>query len=139
MVSPGSGPCGTWIELGGLYSSLGHSIVFADGYHGLHRIVDFVALSSGRTYTALKYRRVASSYAEVRFLHFFEDGIDPSTGERNFVQDDGSGPGPAEPTIKNCSGLPLGSYEVVIRNVYFGDEDQSGALSVGDTICQVAS
>jgi hypothetical protein len=33
--------------------------------------------------------------------------------------------------------LPLGTYEFVIRRVYFGDEDQNGTLSVGDTIFQV--
>lgn len=108
------------------------------GYLGRHQIVDFET-PSGRTYTALKYRNDEQSgpVPGVRFFNFFEDEIDPSTGERNFVQDDGSGSCPDEPTITKCSEIEPGVYAVYARTVYFGDEDSSGGLSCGDSIFEV--
>ncbi len=88
---------------------------------------------SGRTYTALQYRNFSDVRSKVGFFNFFEDGIDPNTGERNFVQDDGSGSCPEEPTIRMCGDLELGLYEVYVRTIYFCDEDGSGDLSCGDT------
>jgi hypothetical protein len=135
MISPGAGPCGTWIEVCG--SSFGSAQEEMSDGTGVRRVVDFVA-SSG-TYTALKYRNWSDGHFEVRFFNFFEDLIDPNTDERNFVQDDGSGACPQEPSIRKCGNLQPGVYALYVKSIYFDDEDSSGALSCGDNISEVVS
>jgi hypothetical protein len=89
--------------------------------------------------------------------------IDPLTGQlrmnRNFVQDVGdegdvdttvtcdnnlevpSQVGfdecAAEPTILRCDCLSIGTFNVYVKAIYFGDDDASGDLSCGDTIFEV--
>ena len=94
-----------------------------------------------------------------------ECSINPLTGQprmaRNFVQDDGTvpvhctaGDCPAEPLIPRCDCLALGSFNVYVKAIYFGDDDGSATdgidndgngvvddagegLSCGDTIFEV--
>jgi hypothetical protein len=83
--------------------------------------------------------------------------INPTTGqprmERNFVQDigdenadtliqcDNAAPAydecKAEPLIPRCDCLTLGTFNVYVKSIYFGDDDASGGLSCGDTIFEV--
>lgn len=134
-ISPESGPCGQWITIYGANLGWGQSRIYGDGYHGIHRVVDFV--SSQGTFTARRYRNWNNSSLEVTFAAFFEDGTDPYTGERNFIQDDGTGPCPEEPTIGECRGMALGVWSVYEKAIYFGDDDASGDLTCGDTIFQL--
>lgn len=134
-ISPDNGPCGQWITIQGEYFGPAQSRIFADGYQGVHRVVNFV--SSQGTLTAIGYRNWSSWSFQVRFAYFFEDGIDPVTGVRNYVQDDGSGTCPEEPTQVYCPSVPSGVWSVYVNTIYFGDEDGSGDLSCGDTIFQV--
>jgi len=133
---PASGPCGTWIEF--RYGSFGNAQEeMLDSYEGVYRVVDFA--SSSGVYTALAYRNWSSTRFEVRFLDFFEDGIDPSTGERNFVRDRRGGLSRAEPRLKNCEQQQPGAYTAYVKTIRFGDEDASGGLSPGDVILEVSS
>jgi hypothetical protein len=131
------GPCGTWLRVEGSGFGNKRSEMKADGYNGVHRIVDFVG--SQGTFSAIRYQNWSSMSFEVRFQNFFEDGIDPVSGERNFVQDDGSGSCPNEPTLKKCTNLAVGPFSLYAIAIYFGDDDASGGLSCGDTIFQVAT
>jgi hypothetical protein len=135
--SPDSGLCSTLITLvgnGGFQDQ--QSKMYSDGYHGVHHVVDFVG-STG-TYTAINYSNWSDTSLEVSLGDTFEDQIDPTTGQRNFVQDDGSSSCPNEPT-NSCGGLPLDTYAVYVKAIYFQDEDGSGGLSCADMIIQVAS
>jgi hypothetical protein len=139
-VSPSSGPCDTWITLTGSGFNAGGQNTAPDGVTGLGGItrgVDFV--SSQGTYTAKQYKASAwtDTNVEVRFYNMFEDGIDPTTDMRNFVQDDGSGACPNEPTIKKCQDIGIGTFEVYFWTVYYTDTDLSGGLTCGDDIQQV--
>ena len=134
-ISPEAGPCGQWITIHGDDFGKVQSKIFNDGYHGVHRVVDFV--SSQGTYTARRYKDWTDTSIKVRFRNFFEDNVDPNTKERNFVQDDGSGSCPDEPAIKSCCDLDLDLWSVYATAIYFGDDDSSGGLSCGDTIFQV--
>jgi len=133
-VYPDSGSCGTLITLsgnGGFQSA--QSKIYADGYHGVHHVVDFA--SQDGTYTAKNYENWNDTSLEVRLCDAFKDEIDPNTGQRNFVQDDGSGDCADEPTIS----LVPDTYLAYVRTIYFGDNDSSGELSCGDAIFQVAA
>jgi hypothetical protein len=130
-----SGPCGQWIKINGDGFGAVQSKIFGDGYSGVHCVVDFVG--SQGTFTALNYRNWTSNSFEVRFFDFFEDGVDAYSGERNFVQDDGSLLCAEEPLIPKCASLALGPWSVYLKAIYFGDDDASGTLSCGDTIFQV--
>jgi hypothetical protein len=136
-ITPDHGPCGLWLTIEGDSFANRQSRIFTDGYHGIEHLVDVV--SGQGVFTALRYRNWSDTSFEVRFRKFFEDSVDPSTGERNFVQDDGSGACPNEPTMKGCEGLHLGPWSVYVKAVYYGDDDSSGDLSCGDTIFQVVS
>jgi hypothetical protein len=136
-LAPDSGSCGTWVKIsvtnphaGGLGSA--RSQIFDDGYHGVCRVVDFA--SSQGTYTALDYQNWNDLSFEVRFYDFFKDKVSPDTGERNYIQDIGT-----EPSILKGTGLAAGQWSVFVKSIYFGDEDQNGTLSTGDTIFQVMS
>lgn len=151
-ISPSAGPCGTAITLSGAggFGNVQNKI-FGDGYHGVHRVVDF--WSPGGEYTVTQNSIASWSDAQivVQLWNFFEDEVDPC-GEnwwnpemgqiRNFVQDDGTlfpcVTGCAEEvTIKRCECASLGDWSVYIKAVYYGDEDSSGDLSCGDTIFEV--
>jgi hypothetical protein len=136
-ITPEAGACGQWIKMIGNSFGNRRSKIFADGYNGLVHIVDIV--SSQGTFTALRYREWSDQGFEVRFYNFFEDGLDPSTGSRNYVRDDGSGPCPEEPKMRACSDLTLGAWTLAVKAIYFQDEDSSGDLSCGDTISQVVA
>ena len=140
-IDPLLGPCGTWIKFFGEIGDFGPAREqMFDSYYGVRRVVDFKA-SSG-TYTIVAYTSWNEDSKErsfrVAFYYFFEDGVDPNTGQRNFVRDDGSSSCPEEPMISRCEGLTLGLYSAYVKAIYFGDEDSSGGLSCGDTIFQVA-
>jgi len=147
-ASPDSGPCSTWITLSGS-GGFGNvqSKMYADGYHGVHHIVDFVC--GAETYTAKNYQNWSDTSLDVRIWNTFKDGVD-TCGEpvdgRNFVQDDAtpvpSGPCaghvcPDEPTVYKCDCMALGTYSVYVKAIYFGDDDVSGDLTCGDIIFQV--
>jgi hypothetical protein len=134
-ISPNNGPCNQWIRIWGDSFGNAQSQMFSDGFNGVHRVVDIV--SSAGTYTAIRYKDWTSTTFKVRFSDVFEGGDDPYTGNRNFVQDDGSDACPAEPTMLSCVGLDLGDWSVYVKAIYFGDNDASGGLSCGDTIFQV--
>lgn len=135
-LSPDTGPCGGWITIHGVNLGAIQSEMM-DAYYGVHRVVDFVG--SQGTYTARGFKDWTDTSFKVRFWNFFEDNADSVTGERNYVQDDGSGSCPDETTVKRCNGFALGTLAVYAIAVYFGDEDSSGGLSCGDTIFQVVS
>jgi len=133
IVVPNSGTCGGWLDVVGSPGCFGHvQEEMLDTYQGVYYVVDFVS-DSGETFTALKYRNWSTTSIDVRFLDFFEDSLDPVTGERNFIQDD------SEPTITKCNQLEPGNYALFVRAVTFGDEDGSGGISTGDTILDVSS
>jgi hypothetical protein len=131
------GPCGTWLRVEGFGFGDKRFQMKPDGYNGVHRIVDFV--SSQGTFTATTHRNWSNTSFEVWFQNFFEDGIDPVSGERNFVQDDGSGSCLREPTLKKCTNLAVGPLSLYAIAIYYGDDDASGDLSCGDTIFQVVT
>jgi hypothetical protein len=67
---------------------------------------------------------------------------DPPDYIRNFVQDPApTGPCPdacdEEPLIRRCDCVALGTFQIYVKAVYFGDDDSSGDLTCGDTIFQV--
>jgi hypothetical protein len=100
-------------------------------------VVDFVGL--GGTYTAINYPTWNDTQIVVSFGETFQDQIDPATGQRNYVQDDGSGACPNEPTLSNCDGMPADTYAVLVRAIYFRDEDSTGTLTCGDTIIETGA
>jgi hypothetical protein len=120
---------------GGFQSA--QSKIYADGYHGVHHIVDFVCrvdpVCQKGTCTAKNYTNWSDTSIEVRICDTFKDEDDPNTGQRNFVQDDGSEDCADEPTISQ----PPDIFAVYVRTIYFGDNDANGELSCGDTIFQV--
>jgi len=137
-IDPSFGPCGQWIDVDATLGIFGpNQSEMYDSYNGVHHVVDFVATSG--TYTATNYNNWSDGSFRVRFYKFFEDGIDPNTGIRNYVQDDGTGSCPDEPSILVCDGLSLGVYAMYVKTIYFGDDDGSGGLSCGDTIFQIAT
>lgn len=131
-----AGPCGISITIVGDNFGNQQSEMFGDGYHGVHRVVDIV--SAGTTLTAKKYLGWSETSIEVKLWKFFEDGIDPSRGDRNFAQDDGTQDCPDEPTL-GCDHIFPGTISIYVTAVYYGDEDSSGDLSCGDTIFQVVT
>ena len=158
-INPTKGPCGQWITLNGNGFDNQQSKMF-DAYYGVTHVVDFVA--SAGVYTATMYQNWTDTSAEVRLYDMFKDevdtcSIDPLTqqlrNERNFVQDIGNEGAPAgvtcgnaapiydecavEPTFPRCNYLSIGTFSVYVKAIYFGDEDNSGNLSCGDTIFQV--
>jgi len=136
-ISPQEGPCGTWIDIIGLGFGDKQTKMSADNYHGEYHTVQFA--SSQGTFTAKKYDEWSNTSIRMRFKNFFEDGIDPVTGEHNFVRDDGTVDCALEPNVKNCADMAVGSGSIYAISVYFGDEDLSGDLSCGDTIFQVVT
>ena len=106
-----------------------------DGYHGLVHVLDFV--SDTNTYTATVYDSWTNTSFRVLFGDVFIDQVDPNTGKRNFVQDDGSSLCPAEPLIRACENLYLGPYNIYVKAVHYGDDDSSNSLTCGDTIFEV--
>jgi hypothetical protein len=134
-VSPDAGACDEWITLSGIGFGDRRSEVFADGYNGVHRVVDFVSCEG--TYTALGYKDWSDTSIKTGPYRVFKDRTDAHTGHRNYVQDDGSGGCAEEPTMMGCDQLSLDTYRLYVRAIYFGDEDGSGGLSCGDTIFQV--
>jgi hypothetical protein len=134
-ISPAAGPCDGWITLSGIGFGSRRSEMSPDGYNGVHHVVDVISLEG--TYSALNYTHWSDNSIKVKLDDLFADTADPHTGQRNFVQDDGSGGCSEEPTINGCDSLPLGVYSVSLKAIYFGDEDASGHLSCGDTIFQV--
>jgi hypothetical protein len=135
-ASPEIGSCGEWITIHGANFGAAQSEMI-DAYYGVHRVVDFVG--SQGTYTARGLKDWTDTSIKVRFWNFFEDNADSVTGERNYIQDDGGGSCPDEPTVRRCSGLTSGTWSVYATAIYFGDEDGSGDLSCGDIIFQVIS
>jgi hypothetical protein len=156
---PSSGPCGIQIKLKGS-GGFGDEPdeMFGDGYHGVHRAVDFVSQTA--TYTVPMAESWSDERLEVTTSHVFVDKKDGCTNVRNFIQNDGSevpclvdgaaGTPPCdnecaastcsdEPVLDGCGVMGLGTYSVYVRFVYFGDEDRSGDLSCGDIIFHVAS
>ncbi len=134
-VSPDSGACGQWITIRGDSFGNEQSKMFPDGYHGISRIVE-VGSPQG-TFTATRHKDWANKRIKARFTRFFEDLENPNTGNRNFVQDDGTGNCPQEPTTTKCDSLALGTWSITVKAIYYGDEDGSGDLSCGDTVFQV--
>jgi len=136
-VTPESDVCNTWITLdpAGSFQAQ-QSKMLPDGY-GVHQVVEFVGPDGTRT--AINYRNWSSTSLEVSFGDVFEDQIDPATGERNYVQDDGSGACANEPTVTDCTTMPTDMYPygVYLKVIYYKDEDSSSDLSCGDTIVQV--
>ncbi|MBW2173318.1 MAG: thrombospondin type 3 repeat-containing protein [Deltaproteobacteria bacterium] len=158
-ASPDSGPCGTWISVSGSggFGDL-QSEVYADGYHGVRHVVDFVSPTG--TYTAKQYQNWSDTSLDVWIRNMFIDENDVCTGQRNFVQDDAKqvpcivdgfpGSSPCdndcaaytcsdEPKMTGCESMDIGTYSVHVRAIHFGDEDRSGDLSCGDTIFHVAT
>jgi hypothetical protein len=151
-ASPTTGACTQWITLTGSggFGGSKNQTPDANGYGSTHVVV-FDA-SSGE-YTATNYQNWTDTSLQVRFQNFFQDqtdtcSIDPLTGqnrmEGNFVKDNGvsnsCSPTPtclAEPLLGACTNMPLGTYSVYVKAIYYNDTDASGALSCGDTIYQV--
>lgn len=133
-VAPEGGPCGTWITVSGVGFGHAQSEMFDDGYQGVHHVVDVV--NDQGTFTVKRFEDWTDTSVMVRFKNFFQDTTDPETGSRNYVQNTGSG-GYEEPTVRRCDGLDQGLWSLYVTTVYFGDEDQSGGLSPGDTIFRV--
>ncbi len=164
---PVSGSCGEWLTLTGSggFGTTRNSMA-GDNYHGVTHIVDFVASSGEYTATLYGAGTTGTIWTDtaidVRLWNLFRDGgggnppfgtpdqcsIDPITGldrmERNFVQDTGlvpthctAGDCPAEPTILRCDCLAIGTFNVYVKSIYFGDDDASGGLTCGDTIFEV--
>ena len=130
-----------------------------NGY-GVTHVVVFAA-SSGE-YTATKYSNWGDTSLQVKFQDFFEDkvdtcSIDPLTHqyrmEGNFVKDIGDENAngslscdwaipvydecAAEPLLGACTDMPLGTYSIYVKAIYFYDDDNSTGLSCGDTIYNV--
>jgi hypothetical protein len=137
-ITPTTGPCRQIVTIsgsGGFDSVQNRLPSSLDGYHGIAHVVDFVA-SSGM-YTATLYGSWSDTSFQVMFGDVFEDQVDPNTGERNFVRDDGTGGCPPEPLIRRCEDLYLGIYNVYVKAIYYGDDDSSNSLTCADTIFQV--
>jgi hypothetical protein len=150
-VSPTSGACAQLLTISSTGGFDGQRNKMFDSYYGVSRIVDFVA--SAGVYTATRYASWTDTSVQVRVQDFFMDqvdtcSIDPLTGqnrnERNFAQDTGTqnlcgvtDQCLAEPTLKACDDLAIGTYSIYVKAVYFGDDDENGRLSCGDTIYQV--
>jgi hypothetical protein len=160
-INPASGPCSTIITLSGYgFQNERSRILPGQTYYGVDHVVDFVASNGG--FTAIRYVSWSDTQIQVKVYDWFQDGIDscslnPNTGqprnERNFVRDigdensdasiscDNTAPVydecAAEPVLKACSDLDVGTYSVYVKTIYFGDDDASGGLSCGDTIFNV--
>jgi hypothetical protein len=134
-IDTASGPCDTAIVLAGNGFQDQQSTMYADGIHGVHITVDFVGPDA--TYSAINYSNWTDASLGVNMGDLFEDQIDPGTGARNYIQDDGSAGCSNEPTISSCAGMNSGFYGIMLRAIYFRDEDASGNLSCGDTVLQV--
>jgi hypothetical protein len=161
LITPLRGPCSTIITLNGIGFQDQRSRILPDQtYYGVHHVVDFV--NSNGEFTAIRYVNWSNTQIKVKVYDWFQDGTDtcsinPDTGqpsnERNCVRDigdenadasvtcDNAAPVydecAAEPVLKSCNELGLGTYSVYVKAIYFGDDDASGGLSCGDTIFQV--
>jgi hypothetical protein len=136
-ISPAAGPCDEWITLSGIGFGDRRSEVLADGYNGVHRVVDFVSCEG--TYIALEYKDWNNTSIRTKLHGAFKDTTDSLTGQRNYVHDGATGGCAEESTVMGCDQLSLGTYAVCVRTIYYGDEDGSGGLSGGDTIFQVVA
>ena len=147
-ISPDKGPCAKtqWLTLtgtGGFGSAQDVKPSTLDGYHGIHRMVDFVASSGEYTVTVYRDSTWSDTSVQVKFWNLFEDQIDTCgepTDLRNFVQDDGTADPctcPDEPIIPRCDCVALGIYSVYFKSISYGDEDGSDSLTCADTIFQV--
>jgi len=138
-ISPQTGPCDTWVTLTGSGFGTAQDTPpdAITGLGGIHRGVDFVG--SQGTYTAKQVQWTSDTQIRARFFNMFEDGLDPTPDPpmRNFVQDDGSGVCPNEPTVTKCQDIAVGTFEVYFFTVYYTDTDLSGDLTCGDDITQV--
>ncbi|MDY6836837.1 MAG: hypothetical protein SWH78_02585 [Thermodesulfobacteriota bacterium] len=145
-ANPQNGPCDTWITLSGEFGNQQQKM-FADGYHGVHHVVEFEGPIT--TYTALSYANWSDTSIDVMIGKGFLDEVD-TCGEpvdgRNFVRDDGTAvPSgsctghicPEEPKVISCNGMALGTYEICVKAIYYGDDDGSGTLTCGDIVFHV--
>jgi hypothetical protein len=135
-VDPEASSYGERITISGVGFGNVQAEVYANGYNGVHRVVDFI--SPDGIYTALDYKSWGDTSIKVTLCNVFQDNVDLEKHERNFTQNDGSSDScPEEPT--ECINLQQGIYSVCVKAIYFGDEDASGGLSCGDTIFQVVA
>ena len=137
-IAPANGPCRQIVTIsgsGGFDPNRNTLPSGTDGYHGISHVVDFVC--SAGMYTATLYAAWSDTSFQVMFGDVFEDQVDPNTGERNFVLDDGTGGCPPEPLIRRCEDFYLGIYNVYVKAIYYGDDDSSNSLTCGDTIFEV--
>jgi hypothetical protein len=161
-IIPARGPCSAVITLSGCcgFGNQRSEILPDQTYYGVHHVVDFV--NSSGEFTAIRYVSWSDTQIQVKLYDWFQDGtdtcsIDPDTGqprnERNFVRDigdenadagitcDNAAPAydecAAEAVIPKCDSLALGTFDVYVKAIYFGDDDASGGLSCGDTIFNV--
>jgi hypothetical protein len=135
-VTSGNGTCGETVVLEGHNLGPCQSELMSDGYHGIHRVVDFTSPELN-IFTAVNHPYWSDERVELELSDFFEDSISSGLSGRNYAQDNGTKSCVIEPTISLCEGLSSGRYTIVLRSIFFGDDDGSGDLTCEDTIFQI--
>jgi hypothetical protein len=130
-ITPDSGPCsGTKIALenptGVGFGVAQDTISGAGATDGVFRTIQ-VSASQGVNYVPLKIPTWNNAKVEFKFLDFFEDL------DGDWLQDGN------EPSITWCDTLGLGTYNVKIKYIFYGDSDSSAGYSDGDMTYQVES
>jgi len=124
-ITPDSGPCTTNnITLAGPtgigFGAAQDTLTAAGATDGVFRVVQ-VSASQGN-YIALQVPTWSNTEVKFKFKRFFEDL------DGDYFQDAN------EPTIEWCDGLALGTWNVFIKYIFYGDSDSSGAYSGSDDI-----
>jgi hypothetical protein len=149
VSSPPSGPCSAKITLSNPNGNYGAVLTETLGQNSYRtKVIDFVG--SAGTFTAIYERDNDGTNPtgddsfwgvdcwqqdtiKVKFENFYEDSGE-TLSARNFIRDTST-----EPVIPGCANMPLGTYSVYIRYVYFNSVTPGvvGQLDANDFIYQV--